>query len=144
MIEYIFFHQKPNDLFCQFLSEHHIAFETNTDETDVEGLLVCLADDLDELMSEKIEDYYDKLLEMDEALLIEDPSNTIDQAGLAVTLNNGQSTFASIDPDVLNRMLTVVSRDEIAGFIDAIVNAVETPDLRPLCKREKVKDILAQ
>ena len=135
MIEYIFFHQKPYDLFCLFLSNKGIPFEKNKDETDVEGLLVILADDLAEDISDKIEGYYDELLEMDEALLVENPNDTIDQAGLAVTLNNGESTFASINPDVLNRILTVVSSDEVAEFIDAIVNAVEQPDQRPLCKR---------
>ena len=135
MIEYIFFHQKPCDLFCQFLVSLKIPFETNKEETDIEGLLVAIADDLDDEISNKIESYYDELLEMDEALLVEDPEDLIDQAGLAVTLNSGQSTFASIDPDVLNRMLTSVSRDEIAAFIDAIVNAVENPDDRPLCQR---------
>ncbi len=135
MIEYIFFHPKPRDLFGQFLVKNGISLENNTDETDVEGLIIALADDLDETISEKIESYYDELLEMDEELLVEDPGDIIDQAGLAVTLNNGESTFASIDPDVLNRMLTVVSRDEIGCFIDSIVNAVEQPDQRPLCKR---------
>jgi len=135
MIEYIFFHQKPCDLFCQFLAQLKISFETNKEETDIEGLLVAIADDLDEDLSDKIEDYYDELLEMDESLLVENSDDLIDQAGLAVTLNNGQSTFASIDPDVLNRMLTTVTRDEIAAFIDAIINAVEDPDSRSLCKR---------
>lgn len=135
MIEYIFFHPKPCELFCQFLNQHNIPYGNSTDETDIEGLLVCLADDLEEEISDKIESYYDELLEMDEDLLVENPEDTIDQAGLAVTLNNGESTFASINPDVLNRMLTVVTRDEVAGFIDAIVNAVEQPDERPLCKR---------
>ncbi len=137
MIEYIFFHQKPHNLFCQFLQQKDIPFDINKDETDIEGLLVTLADDLDEQISDDIENYYDELLDMDEELLVEDPNDTIDQAGLAVTLNSGESTFASIKPDVLNRMLTVVTRDEVAEFIDAIVNAVETPDNRPLCKREE-------
>lgn len=135
MIEYIFFHPKPSHLFCQFLSQQNIPFKNNTEETDVEGLLVEIADDLDEAISLKIENYYDELLEMDEKLLVENPEDVIDQAGLAVTLSNGGSTFASIDPDVLNRMLTAVTRDEVAAFIDAIVNAVECPDQRPLCKR---------
>jgi len=135
MIEYIFFHTQPCDLFCAFLTQHKIAFESNKDETDVEGLLIAIADDLDDAISDEIETYYDELMEMDEALLVESPDDVIDQAGLAVTLNNGESVFASINPDVLNRMLTVVSRDEIALFIDAIVNAVEIPDDRPLCKR---------
>ena len=135
MIEYIFFHVKPSELFCHYLSQRNIPYETNKDETDIEGLLVCLADDLDDDISDEIEIYYDELLELDESLLVENPEDTIDQAGLAVTLNNGDSTFASIDPDVLNRILTVVTKDEVAAFIDAIVNAVEQPDERPICKR---------
>ncbi|MBL7003839.1 MAG: hypothetical protein ISR69_07435 [Gammaproteobacteria bacterium] len=135
MIEYIFFHKTPYTLFCEFLNSINIPFKEGSEETDIEGLLIHIADDLDDAISEKIEDYYDELLEMDGGLVEEDPAGVIDQAGLAVTLNNGDSTLASVNPDVLNRMLTVVTRDEVGEFIDAIVNAVEKPDKRPICKR---------
>ncbi len=138
MIEYIFFHQKPFDLFCRFLRQENIVFNKSKEETDVEGWLVALPDDLDVSLSGRIECLYDELLGMDESLVIEDPENTIDQAGLAVCLKSGVSVFASVDPDVLNRMLTVVTRDEVAEFIDAVVSAVETPDQSPLCQRKKL------
>ena len=135
MIEYIFFHKTPYTLFCEFLLKINIPYEESSEETDVEALLVKIADDLDDEISEQIEAYYDELLELDEGLVEEDPEGVIDQAGLAVTLDNGVSVLASVNPDVLNRMLTVVSQDEMGEFIDAIVNAVEGPDERPLCKR---------
>lgn len=135
MIDYIFFHAQPCQLFCGYLQNVEVAFKKSHDETDVEATVISISDDLDDDLSDKIEAYYDELLEMDESLLVEDPNELIDQAGLAVTLKNGESSFASINPDVLNRMLTVVTRDEIAEFIDDVVNAVENPDQRAICKR---------
>lgn len=122
-------------MFDEFLKQHNIPLEKGQEETDVEGFLINIPDDLDEEISEKIEQYYDELMDMDEGLVEEDPSDTIDQAGLAVSLITGESILVSVNPDVLNRMLTVVSRDEVSAFIDAIVTAVESPDDRPLCKR---------
>ncbi len=40
-----------------------------------------------------------------------------------------------MDPALLNRMLEVITADELGQFIDAIVDAVENPDERPFCQR---------
>jgi len=138
LLEYIFFHQQSCDRFKQFLRE--IGVETlkeGIDETDVEALTVYIADDLDEEISEKIEQFYDEMMEMDEALVMEnDDSDEYSQVGLAVSLKDGRSVMASVDPDVLNRVLTVITHDELGKLVDVIADAVENPDERPLCKRE--------
>lgn len=135
MIEYIFFHQKTYDLFCVFLQKNTIPFELSTEETDVEGLLVNIPDDLSEEITDSVEDYYDELMDMDEQMVFEESEEDYARAGLAVALSSGDTVFASVNPDVLNRMLSVVSKDEITEFIDAIVTTVENPDVDPFCKR---------
>lgn len=136
MIEYIFFHQKTCDLFCQFLQQFQVAYKNDRETMSVGGFLVAVDENLPDELSNQIEDYYDDLMEMDENLVDEDPEDRMNQAGLAVRLNSGVSVFASVQPEVLNRMLTVVTRDEIAEFIDAIADAVENPDSRSLCQRK--------
>jgi len=138
LLEYIFFHQQPCDRFKQVLQQVGVeTLKEGTDETDVEGLTVCISDDLDEEISEKIENFYDEMMELDESLVIEDEgADEYSQAGLAVTLKDGRSVMASVDPDVLNRVLTVISHDELGKLVDIIADAVENPDQRPLCKRE--------
>ncbi len=137
MLEYIFFHQPPCDQFKRFLQENDIPMlQEGIDETDVEALTVCIADNLDEAISDKIEAYYDEMMALDESLVIaEADSDEYSQVGLAVTLKDGRSVMASVDPEVLNRVLSVISHDELGRLVDVIVDAVENPDERPLCKR---------
>ena len=137
LLEYIFFHPQSCERFKQFLQQNGVAMlKEGVDQTDVEGLTVYISDDLDEEISEKIENFYDEMMELDESLVIEDDdSDEYSQVGLAVTLNDGRSVMASVDPDVLNRVLTVITHDELGKLVDVIADAVENPDQRPLCKR---------
>ena len=137
LLEYIFFHPQSCERFKQFLQQNGVAMlKEGVDQTDVEGLTVYISDGLDEEISEKIENFYDEMMELDESLVIEDDdSDEYSQVGLAVTLNDGRSVMASVDPDVLNRVLTVITHDELGKLVDVIADAVENPDQRPLCKR---------
>lgn len=137
MLEYIFFHQEPCDRFKQFLTDKGVELlQEGLDETDVQGLVVCIADDLAEPLSDEIEDYYDQMMELNEALVIQDEGDgEMSSVGLSVSLADGRSVLASVDPDVLNRVLTVITHDELGKLVDVIADAVENPDQRPLCKR---------
>jgi hypothetical protein len=137
MLEYIFFHRKPYQQFLEFLREQHITpLKEGTDQTDIQGLVVYLQDNLDDELSERIEDFYDAMMAIDEELVMDDAeADEMSQVGVAVTLNDGRSVLASVDPMVLNRVLTVISHQQLGELVDAIAYAVENPDDRPLCKR---------
>lgn len=137
MLEYIFFHRQPYLQFMQFLHSRHVEpLKEGVDQTDVEGFVVYLSDQLDDALSEEIEAYYDEMMDMSEALVAaEDESAEMNNVGLAVTLMDGRSVLASVDPEVLNRVLTVISHQELGDLVDAIADAIEKPDDRPLCKR---------
>lgn len=137
MLEYIFFHKKPYDEFIQFLHSKRIKpLKEDIDETDVEGLVVFIQDNLDEPLSEEVELFYDQMMALNEALVSEqDDNNEFSNVGLAVSLLDGRSVLASVDPQVLNKILSVISHDELGALVDAIANVVENPDERPLCKR---------
>ncbi len=137
LIEYIFFHEEPCIRFKEFLQTKQVKLvKEGIDETDVEAFVVYIADDLDETLSEEIEDFYDEMMELNESLVMEDEGgNETNNVGLAVSLNDGRSVMAKVDPDVLNRVLSVISHDELGKLVDTIADAVENPDERPLCKR---------
>ena len=138
LLEYIFFNRPPCDQFKQYLQRIGVEMlKEGIDETDVEAFTVYVSDELDDDISEQIEAFYDQMMELDESLVIaHDDNDEYSQVGLAVTLNDGRSVMASVDPDVLNRVLTVISHDELGKLVDVIVDAVENPDERPLCKRD--------
>lgn len=137
MLEYIFFHEEPLSRFKAFLASHEIPIlKQDLDETDITATTVFLQDDLDDEVETKIEDFYDEMMSLNEKLIAEqNQSDEKQQVGLAVSLKDGRSVFASVNPDVLNRILTVISHDELGELVDVIADAVENPDDRPLCKR---------
>ncbi len=137
MLEYIFFHNRPYNEFKRFLEIKKVSIlKEGVDETDVEGLVVYIEDSLADALSDEIENFYDEMMDMNESLIAEeDESDEMHNVGLAVSLADGRSVLAAVDPDVLNRVLSVVSPDELGVLVDVIADAVENPDERPLCKR---------
>jgi hypothetical protein len=136
-LEYIFFHQQPYQQFREFLQNKQVEMlREGIDETDVEGFVIHIQDNLDDELSEEIEQFYDEMMELTENLVASEGDGVeTSRVGLAVSLMDGRSVMASVEPDVLNRILTVVSHQELGNLVDAIADAVENPDQRPLCKR---------
>ncbi len=52
-----------------------------------------------------------------------------------VRLKNGDAVMASVDPNILEKLLSVFDFDGLAEFVDSIIHAVEQPDYRAICKR---------
>ncbi len=137
-LEFIFFHSEPYRLFKTFLQTNRVELiQEDVDQTNVEGYVVSIADDLDDDLSDRIEAYYDEMMTLSEQLVTAaSTEDEMDIVGLAVSLQDGRSVLASVEPEVLNRILTVVSSKELGQLVDAIVDAVENPDQQPLCKRD--------
>lgn len=140
LLEYIFFHEKPRQQFKAFLHSRNIDIvKEAVDKTDVDGLTVFISDDLDDELSAEIESFYDDMMVMTEELIkVQNDTHEMNNAGLAVTLADGRSVLASVDVDVVNKVLSVVTHQQLGELVDSIVEAVENPDQRPLCKRVEV------
>ncbi len=131
----IFFDQRPWLLFQQFLKKKGLEPESVHEE---QGYLVSIPDDTDDDLMESIEAYYDEMLDMNEELFLEQQDDDqVHAAGVSVSLSDGRSVDALVNPKLLNRMLEVVSTDELGQFVSAIVDAVENPDNRPFCRRHR-------
>ena len=69
MLEYIFFHEQPYLAFKKFLQARQVEpLREGVDQTDVEGYIVYLSDQLDDTLSEEIEAFYDEMMDMNEAV----------------------------------------------------------------------------
>ncbi|PLY17225.1 MAG: hypothetical protein C0631_01490 [Sedimenticola sp.] len=133
MLEYIFFHATPWEHFIDFLQARGLAHDAAQEE---QGFMVRIPEETDDGLMDEIEAYYDRLLDMNEALFIaEEEGQQVHTAGVSVNLSDGRSVQAAVDPKLLNRILESVSIDELGVFINAIVDAVENPDERPFCQR---------
>ncbi|MGA0937151.1 MAG: hypothetical protein ACO378_02105 [Sedimenticolaceae bacterium] len=140
MLEYVFFDERPRDQFVNFLQEKAVELKLEEDE----GLLkVWISEDLDDDLDEAIEDFYDDMMALNQQLY-EDENNEAEvgynAAGIVLELNTGENVYAQVDPELLGRIMTVVTPDEFNTVVNAIVEAVENPDVRTPCQRIREGD----
>lgn len=140
MLEYVFFDPRPRDRFVAFVLEK--GAETQQEEDD--GLLkVLLSEELSEELETQIEEFYDEMMELNQQLY-EDENDSSEvgyhAAGITVELKDGSSVYAQVDPNLLARIMQVVTPVEFNDVVNAIVEAIENPDSRSMCQRLRDAD----
>ena len=78
------------------------------------------------------------MFELDQRLYeaaLERSSDNYQASGVVVNLKDGRSVYAGVRPDLLGKVMQALSPEEVGELVDAIANAVETPDDRSLYKR---------
>jgi hypothetical protein len=137
MLEFIFFHQNISRQFTDFVASTGI--DCNIDD-DGDSITVAIPEDIDDDIADRIEEEYDRLLDLSrEQIDREELDNQDDyqKASLLITLDSGDKTCAHVDADTLNRILRVISNEALNELIGDIVDAVEHPDDRSYCQRLK-------
>jgi hypothetical protein len=142
-MEFVLFHEAPLKLFADYLEGRGIAFETAQNEH--EGYFeITVPDDLDDELMEAIEEKYDELMNMNQELFYEENPAAADNfraATILIDLASGEKTAAHVNPDLLGRILDVVSEAEFNELVAAIVAAVESPDARSYCQKVRAGDV---
>jgi hypothetical protein len=134
MLEFVFFHDQTRDRFVALLDGHGIPW-TAADE--VEGHIVALPDETDDALLERVEAEYAELMDLDQALAEQAESEDVHEAaGVVLELESGQRVYARLPPDLLAKLARVLTPEELGTLVDAVVDAVEHPDPRPLCARD--------
>lgn len=140
MLEYVFFHRVPFDLFTEFLRDQGIRPEAGCDDGSFE---VRLPEGLDDALNEAIERRYDELLTLNQQLFETEQAEDVDNfhaAGVVVNLADGSTVYADIPPRLLGRVMEVLTAEELGELVNAIVDAVECPDQRSLCQRVRDRE----
>jgi len=133
MLEYIFFDDEPRKQFLQYLALLDIP---HVEQDDTMGMIVAVPEDMGEDIEDEIEAHYDKLMEDAEQLLIEDgEAAEKDVAAITITLDDGNTVYASVSPKILNSILSVITTQELNDLVNSIVSSVQNPDDRPFCSR---------
>lgn len=142
MLEYIFFHEKPFNLFVEWLKTQSLTPEVNIEDDNYE---VSLPDDIYDELADAIEEKYDELMEMNRQISEEqeqqDQSN-YSMAGIMVYLKNGKVSYADVKSDLLSRIMSAISPEEFGEVVEAIVDAVENPQTKSYCQRVRDGEIL--
>lgn len=137
MLEYLFFTQEIADKFVVYLKNKNLAWEQKNDPM-LGSIVIETPEDIGDDLWDEIDDYHEVLGIEDQTLLEKELANSdteTNAAGIYIQLNNGGQTVAQINPEVMNRMLSVISMDEFNEFIETIVSSVETPDDGPICEK---------
>ncbi|HGG60132.1 MAG TPA: hypothetical protein ENK26_09515 [Gammaproteobacteria bacterium] len=137
MLEYVFFNETFRAQFADYLQDAGVAWTLKTDPIE-ETLILCIDEPEDDELWDRIDAHYDALNARDQAQT-EAESNDLSGAGIYIELANGERTLATIDPDIMNRILSVISMDEFNQFVETIVSSVERPDDSPICKQLEKK-----
>jgi len=136
MLDYVFFDQHPRERFVAFVRTLGVRPICREDLDG--GFLVCLPDDLDGAAAERIEAFYDEMLDYDRLLAetsSDGQSEPLHAAGVVLNLASGERVYAGVEPALLARIMTVLSAEEFGRVVEAVVAAVESPDRRTLCQR---------
>jgi hypothetical protein len=139
MLQYVFFHQQPFDLFIEFITARGLQGETSIDDMSYE---ISLNEDIDDSLMDEIDVEYDRLLDMNQQLMEADVNTEHDyaMAAIDVPLAGGLVSQAFFDPDLINRVMQVINAKEMGVLVKAIVDAVENPDQRSFCQRVRDGD----
>lgn len=133
MFEYILFHASLHDEFTHELERLAIPYRVKKDDM---GLVVAIPEDLDDALMDQVDAFYEALVERSEQMLeAEGEGNEKHVAGITVNLRDGRTVQAAIRPELMNKLLEVVSFRELNELVEAIADAVEQQDARPLCQR---------
>ncbi|WP_020559258.1 hypothetical protein [Thiofilum flexile] len=135
VIEYLFFTPAAAEEFRRCLQ--HYALTWQEEQEAVQGATVFkVSEAIDPAIWDALDQVFDALsLEDQYATEHEVEDETASSAvGLYLQLANGQQTIAKVDPDMVNRILSVLSVEELNQFLEVIVASVEQPDDSAICK----------
>jgi hypothetical protein len=135
MLEYLFFNQQIADKFTKFLDEKKLDW-SQFDDPMLDSIVIKTPEDIDDSLWDEMDDYHEELGNEDQKILEENlvDDDATNAAGIYIQLKNGEQTVAQINPEVMNRMLGVISMNEFNDFVETIVSSVEKPDDSPICE----------
>jgi hypothetical protein len=131
MLDYICFDDVFTNEFKAYLEQRGVSYECREDDM---GTIVAIPDDLDEVLDDDIDERFESLERAYERRLkqelMESEKNI---SAISVNLADGETCYVPIPEEMMNRLMTVLSPQEIGDLVDAIVSVVENPDTRPIC-----------
>lgn len=145
-MEYLFFNESLANRFAIFCNYKGIATKVITEEehSGDASYSIQLADITDAGLMEVIEDHYNDLFFGEQAAEIEgnDANGALaDACGVQVQLQSGQYTTVAIHPEIMNKILSVLSIDELQSFLSQVAEDIENPKVGPICSREDLPSI---
>jgi hypothetical protein len=139
MLDYICFDNVFTEAFTAFLSQRGVSYELREDDM---GTIVSIPDDLEETLDDAIDECFESLeKEYERRLKTELMETEKNISAISVNLANGDTCYVPIPEELMNRLMSVLSPQEIGDLVDAIVSVVENPDTRPICHHDPAGEV---
>lgn len=131
MMQYIFFDDRLRARFVEYLAGRDVECREVADEM---GMVVEVSEDLEDEITDAIEDCYEQLMQ-EQAELLEETDERLEKnaAGVSITLSDGRPCTVRIAPELMARLLGFLSVEELHELVASIARSVENPDDSPLC-----------
>jgi hypothetical protein len=133
MLEYVLFAERLRKRFTSWLDDNSIDYRT---DGNGEELLVLIDEDIAADVQDRIDEQYDLLLEESARIADEedDSPDAVHLVGIQFQRSDGVTGHVRITPELANRLHRCLDMIELQAFVQTVVDAVENPDNRPLCK----------
>ncbi len=140
-LEYTFFDQKFSDKFVQQCAQIGLETSLRRDESHAGEALfeITIVTALTDAQIEQVEEWYGDILFGEQAAEIEGLEGkgvVSDACGVQVQLTSGDFTTLAVHPEIMNKLLSVLSIDELQKFLAQVVDDVENPKIDSICKRK--------
>jgi hypothetical protein len=141
MYEFCFLTADRGEAFITRLRSLGLPVTTRDDPINEAVTTVAIPDTIDDALYDQIEAWYETETMQNEARArAMEVSDDVVSAGIWVQLENGGSSLARADSDMMARMLSVLTPDELGQFVAVIAGAVEHPDITPICHSKSTKN----
>ena len=142
VMEYVFFDQQLAERFKAACESLGVDAVFNLDQTPLgeASFSVHLSDQLEALLIEAVENIYEEMLFGDQAAMIEgnDEAGVVaDSCGIQVQLSAGGYTNIAIEPVIINKLLSVLSTEELQSFVSKIADDIENPKRDSVCAQQR-------
>lgn len=139
-IGFTFFSRPVAQKFADFCEQQKLNVAIVFEETfsGEESFHVNLQTKIDDELLETLEEYYSDLLFGEEAANVEgnvEYGAIADACGVQVQLQSGNFTTVAIEPEIMNKILSVLSIDELQRFLAQVAEDIENPKSGPICSR---------
>lgn len=137
MIDYVLFNEQPCRLFIDWLTQQKVPHELREVEDNYE---ISVPEELDDELLDRIDEQYEIFLDMNQQLVEQeerDSNEGYHMAGVVLTLQDGSTSYADVDPQLLGRVMSAISPEEFGEIVNAIVDAVEKPQPKTYCQRQR-------
>lgn len=142
LMEYLFFDKHLANRFLDFCQKHGVVceLEVGITHTDDDAFTIKITQSLSEELVEQIEEKYSDMLFGEQAAQIEgntDDGALADTCGVQIQLQSGIYTNIAIHPEIMNKILSVLTVDELQAFLSQVAEDIENPKDGPICARKR-------